>query len=239
MTQDDLFTACKIPSHTTGQKALGALLSEDRIQRIGKGSRGSLYRNFTSESEVTSELGGGGTSIIAGTGCARLAGVGFEPTLDLAGTGQPVPEVHRKEVPAMPVTKEFTIRLEDRPGTLGKLCQALADQNVKILAFQSFPLEKGKSSVHLVLDRPPAARTIFDSQRADYAETKVAQVKLIHRPGELARAASRLGLAEININYGYCGVEPGTNATFLVFGVAETGKAANVLDQAAAASATI
>jgi hypothetical protein len=91
----------------------------------------------------------------------------------------------------MSVTKEFTIRLEDRPGTLGKLCQALADQNVKILAFQSFPLEKGKCSVQLVLDFPPLAKTILDDQRADYTETKVAQVKLIHRPGELARVATR------------------------------------------------
>ncbi|HXM94165.1 MAG TPA: ACT domain-containing protein [Candidatus Dormibacteraeota bacterium] len=139
----------------------------------------------------------------------------------------------------MPVTKEFTIRLEDRPGTLGKLCQALADQNVKILAFQSFPLEKGKSSVHLVLDFPPAARTILDGRRADYTEIEVAQVKLIHRSGELARAAARLGEAGININYGYCGVEPGTNATFLIFGVAEASKAVNIFDQAGAANATI
>jgi hypothetical protein len=138
----------------------------------------------------------------------------------------------------VPTTKEFTIRLEDRPGTLGKLCQALADQNVKILAFQSFPLEKGKSSVHLVLDYSLAARKIFDAQRADYTETKVAQVTLVHRPGELARAASRLGDAGININYGYCGIEPGTNATFLIFGVADAGKAVNIFDQAAAASAT-
>ena len=138
----------------------------------------------------------------------------------------------------MPVTKEFTIRLEDRPGTLGKLCQALADQNVKILAYQSFPLEKGKSSVHLVLDFPPAARTLLDGQRADYTETKVAQVKLIHRPGELARAASRLGEAGINIDYGYCGVDPSTNASMLLLGVADAGKAAKVLEQAAAASAT-
>jgi hypothetical protein len=89
------------------------------------------------------------------------------------------------------------------------------------------------------LDFPPAARTILDGRRADYTETKLAQVKLIHRPGELARAASRLGEAGVNIDYGYCGVEPGTNATFLIFGVAEAGKAVNILDQAAAASATI
>ena len=61
----------------------------------------------------------------------------------------------------MPTTKEFTIRLEDRPGTLGKLCQALAEQPINILAFQSFPLEKGKSSVRLIFDNPPVAKLIL------------------------------------------------------------------------------
>jgi len=59
-----------------------------------------------------------------------------------------------------------------------------------------------------------------------------------HRPGELGRASSRLGDAGININYGYCGTEPNTNATFLIFGVAEVGKALKILEQAAAAAAT-
>ena len=138
----------------------------------------------------------------------------------------------------MPTTKEFTIRLDDRPGTLGQLCQALANQSVNILAYQSFPLENGKSSVRLVLDNPAAAKTILDGRRADYTETEVAQVRLAHRPGELARAASRLGLAGININYGYCGVDPSTSGTMLLLGVADAGKAAKVLEQAAAASST-
>ena len=138
----------------------------------------------------------------------------------------------------MPVTKEFTIRLEDRPGTLGSLCQALADQDVNILAFQQFPHEKGKGSVHLVVDNPEKTKTILDRQRMDYTESEVAQVKLAHRPGELARAASRLGEAGININYGYCGAEAGTNASFLIFGVADAGKATKLFEQAAAASPT-
>ena len=138
----------------------------------------------------------------------------------------------------MPTNKEFTIRLEDRPGTLGKLCQALAEGSVNILAFQSFPLEKGKSLVHLILDNPAVARSILDFQKTDYTETEVARVTLTHRPGELARAASRLGEAGINIDYGYCGIEPGTNATFLIFGVAQADKAVNIFDQAAAASTT-
>jgi hypothetical protein len=138
----------------------------------------------------------------------------------------------------MPTMKEFTIRLDDRPGTLGQLCQALADQKVNILAFQSFPLENGKSSVRLVLDNPAAAKTVLDGRRAEYTETEVAQVRLGNRPGELARAASRLGLAGININYCYCGAGPDANATFLIFGVADAGKAAKVVDHAAAAGAT-
>lgn len=138
----------------------------------------------------------------------------------------------------MSIAKEFRITLENRPGTLGQLCRVLFDQRVNILAFQSFPLEKGKSSVHLVLDNPVAAKTVLDRQRTEYTETEVAKVTLVHRPGELARAASRLGEAGININYGYCGVDPATKTAILFFGVADAGKASKILEQAVAASAT-
>jgi hypothetical protein len=138
----------------------------------------------------------------------------------------------------MPIVKEFAIRQEDKPGTLGKLCQALANENIDILAFQAFPAKKGKSEIHLVLDNPTAGKAIFDRQRVDYTETEVAQVNLAHQPGELARAASRLGDARLNINYGYGGLEAETNAPILIFGVADAGKAVRVLEQAAAAGAS-
>src|ERR1700730_11452753 len=137
----------------------------------------------------------------------------------------------------MPTAREFTISLEDRPGTLVKLCKALAEEGVNILAYQQFPHEKGNGSVRLVVDNPDRAKVVLDRQRTNYKETEVAQVKLAHRPGELGRAASRLGDAGININYGYCGTEPSTNAAFLILGVAEVGKAVKVLEQAAAAAA--
>lgn len=137
----------------------------------------------------------------------------------------------------MPAIKEFTIRMEDRPGTLGKLCRALGDRRVNILAFQSFPSE-GKSLVRIVVDNPTTAKSELDNERADYKETEVAQVKLPHRPGELAHAASRLGENNININYAYCGVDSSTNAPLLFFGVEDATKAAKLLEQAAAAAAT-
>ncbi len=136
----------------------------------------------------------------------------------------------------MPTTKEFSVRMEDQPGTLGTICRALADRGVNILAFQSIPSE-GKSLVRLVVDNPTAAKSVLDTQKLTYTEAQVAQVKLPHRPGELARAASKLGEASVNINYGYCGIEPGTNAPLLIFGVADAGRAAKILDEAAAAAA--
>jgi hypothetical protein len=138
----------------------------------------------------------------------------------------------------MPITKEFTIRLEDRPGTLGKLCQTLAEQDINILAYQQFPHKKGKGSVRLVADNPDKTRATLDRQHADYSETEVAKVMLANRPGELARVGLRLGEKGININYGYSGAEPGTNASFLILGVPDAGKATKLLEQAAAAGAT-
>ncbi len=136
----------------------------------------------------------------------------------------------------MPTSKEFTIRMEDRPGTLAKACRALADRGVNILAFQSFPTG-AESVVRFVADNPTTAKTVLTTQGLTYTEDEVVQIKLPHRPGELARAASRLGEANININYAYCGVEPGTKAPLLIFGVADVAKAATILDQAAAAAA--
>ncbi len=136
----------------------------------------------------------------------------------------------------MPKTREFSVQMEDEPGALGKICRALADSKVNILAFQSIPKEK-RSLVRLVVDNPTTAKSVLDTQKLKYTEAEVAKVRLPHRPGELARAASQLGEAEININYGYCGIDADTNAPLLIFGVADVGRAVKILDKVAAAAA--
>jgi hypothetical protein len=135
----------------------------------------------------------------------------------------------------MPTAKELTIRLEDRPGTLGKACRALADQKVNIVAFQSV-LSEGKGLVRFVVNDPAKAKKVLDNEGLSYQETDIAQTKLSHRPGELARAVSRLGEANINIDYAYCGVDPGTNTPLLILGVVEAAQAAAILDRTAVAA---
>jgi hypothetical protein len=136
----------------------------------------------------------------------------------------------------MPIVTELTIRMDNRPGSLGEVCRALADRSVNITAFQSIPSER-TMLVCFVVDEPLAARAVLDREGITYAEGEVVQVQLPHGPGDLARAASKLGDANINIHYAYCGVEPTTHAPLVIFGVTELSRAAMILDQTAAAAA--
>jgi hypothetical protein len=128
------------------------------------------------------------------------------------------------------------IQMQDRPGTLGKICRALADHGISIVAFQSYPESQGKSTVRLVTDNPAIARTVFVKERMNFTEDEVVQVKVPNCVGALALAASRVGEANMNIEYGYCGFEPSTNTPLLILGIEEVGKAAHLLDQSVAAA---
>src|SRR5437868_15132088 len=129
----------------------------------------------------------------------------------------------------MPTSKELTIHMENKPGTLGKLCKTLADQRVNIQAFQSVPSEKD-SVVRMVVDNTTAAKKVLDTERLRHTETEVAQVRLANKPGELAHAASDLGGSNINIEYAYSGLDS-SNSPVVFFGVKDAGKAAMILDK--------
>ena len=133
----------------------------------------------------------------------------------------------------MPRTKEFTVTIEDKPGALGKCFLALAERGVNVLAFESY-VEEGESLARMVVDDPATANAVLGNLRMIFEETEAVTVRLAHRPGELGRAAARLGEAGINIDYSYCGVEPGSSLVLVVFGVDKLTLAASVLDELAA-----
>jgi hypothetical protein len=133
----------------------------------------------------------------------------------------------------MPKAKEFTVTIEDKPGALGKCFLALAERGVNVLAFQSY-VEEGESLARLLVDDPASAKAVLGSLRMIFEETEAVVVRLAHRPGELGRAASRLGENQINIDYSYCGLEPGSTLALAVFGVDNLTKAATVLDELSA-----
>lgn len=136
----------------------------------------------------------------------------------------------------MPRSKEFTVKIEDKPGALGRCFAALGDGGVNILAFQSY-VEEGESVARFVADDMAAAKSVLGSLRMIFEETEVVVIRLAQRPGVLGRAASRLGEKHVNIDYSYCGSEPGSPLGLLVFGVDDLKTAAAALDELAAEDA--
>jgi hypothetical protein len=134
----------------------------------------------------------------------------------------------------MPKMTEFTVTIEDKPGALGTFFLALAERGTNILAFQSY-VEDGESLARILVDDPPVAKAVLSGLRMIFEQTEVAAVRLPHRPGQLARAAARLGEKRINIDYSYCGLEAGSTLALVVFGVDNLTTAANLLDELGAA----
>jgi hypothetical protein len=141
-----------------------------------------------------------------------------------------------REPSHMAKAKEFTVTIEDKPGALGKCFLALAERGVNILAFQSY-VEEGESLARFLADDMAAAKAVLGGLHMIFEETQVAVARLPHRPGQLGRAASLLGEKRINVDYSYCGLEPGSTLGLVVFGVDNLNQAATVLDELAAESA--
>lgn len=128
--------------------------------------------------------------------------------------------------------KEFTVTIEDKPGALGKCFLALAAKGVNVLAFQSY-VEEGESLARIVVDDPATAKSVLGSERMIFEQTEAAVVKIANRPGSLGRAAAKLGEKGVNIDYSYCGFEPGSTMGLLVFGVDDLTNGSAALDELA------
>jgi hypothetical protein len=104
----------------------------------------------------------------------------------------------------MPRAKQLTIRVPDRPGTLGEIATALGEKKINIEAIAA-ATQGGTGLVMMVVDKTAAARKVFAQRGWEATEEEVLEVTLPDSPGALGRLASRLGQAGVNIRYIYAG----------------------------------
>ena len=97
----------------------------------------------------------------------------------------------------MPV--EFSVTLQDRPGTLARLGQMLGEAAVNIEAIQGTSLE-GHASVHFVPRDPQQAARILDAAGISYTQREVLILKVLDKPGMLGDVALVMAQANINID---------------------------------------
>ena len=79
----------------------------------------------------------------------------------------------------MAIRTELTLRLENTPGALARLCQTLADEKVNLLALNL----EGSGVLHLVPENPVHAAGLLRSRDYVLEERSVLYVQLPSAPG--------------------------------------------------------
>ena len=128
----------------------------------------------------------------------------------------------------MPKAKQISAWIENRPGTLGRVADALGEKKVDIRAFMAAALD-GKGFVRVVVDKPALARKVFAAQGWQTTVDELAEVVVADKPGALGRVADALGAAGINIHYGYLGTSGSARKASLFLAVDDVARALKVL----------
>lgn len=116
--------------------------------------------------------------------------------------------------------KQISAWVEDRPGMLGRVADALGAKGVSIRAFMAATMG-GKGFVRVVVDRPAAAKRIFAAHGWKMTEDDVVEVTVPDKPGALGGVADRLGEAGVNILYAYVGTARSASKVNLYLAVAD------------------
>ncbi len=124
----------------------------------------------------------------------------------------------------MPRVKQISAWVEDRPGMLGRVADALGLGGVSIRAFMAAVMD-GRGFVRVVVDRPAAAKRIFARNGWRTAEDEIVEVTVASRPGALGRVADRLGAAGVNIEYAYVGTAGSARNVNLYLAVSDVKRA--------------
>jgi len=94
---------------------------------------------------------------------------------------------------------EFVVAMENQPGRLASLTEALAAFGVNIEALTAYG-HNGDGTVRLIVDDAATTRRVLAEAALHNDENTVLTAVLPHRPGELARLTRSLADAGVNID---------------------------------------
>jgi len=129
----------------------------------------------------------------------------------------------------MQITKQLAIFLDNRPGMLARLADALAAAKINIYAISTSDTVD-HSVIRLVLSDYRKALHLFEEHGTLVVDDDVLVIDGSNKPGELARIAHKLADAKINIEYCYSATPPEAKKGLLVLRVSNASKALKVLN---------
>ena len=97
---------------------------------------------------------------------------------------------------------DITVLMENRPGALAEIAEALGKAGINIEGMCGF-VNAGQGVGHLLVQDPTAARRALGGVCEVGEEREVLVVGLEDRPGALGDLARKMADAEVNVEVGY------------------------------------
>ena len=128
----------------------------------------------------------------------------------------------------MHLTKQLAIFLDNRPGMLARVADALAEAKINIYAVTTSDTVD-HTVIRMVVSDYRKALHVFEEHGTLVVEDDVIMIDGSNKPGELARIAHRLAKAKINIEYCYSATPAEAKKGLLIMRVSNPAKALKVL----------
>ncbi len=129
----------------------------------------------------------------------------------------------------MQLAKQLALFLENAPGTLARLADALGKAKINIYAISTSDTVD-HSVVRLIVSDPRRALELFEEHNAFVIEDEVLMFDGDNKPGSLSRIAHKLAEAKINIEYCYCATPPDAKRGLMIMRVSDPKRAMKVLN---------
>ncbi|MBZ5535298.1 MAG: ACT domain-containing protein [Acidobacteriia bacterium] len=128
----------------------------------------------------------------------------------------------------MPISKQLTVVLENKPGALAELCTELSKLAVNITAIMA-PESKSQTPLRMVTSSHEAAKRVLTAMNLKFTEESVLTLRVADRPGSLGRLTRKLAENDINIEYIYGSIVKGMGKALIVVAVSDNERAAKLV----------
>jgi len=131
----------------------------------------------------------------------------------------------------MQITTQLALFLDNRPGTLARVCDALSTAKINIYAISTSDTVD-HTVIRMIVSDWRRALLLFEEHGTLVVETEVLMIEGSNKPGSLAAIAHKLAGAKVNIEYAYCATPPQAQKGLVVLRVSDAKKALKVLNSA-------
>ena len=121
----------------------------------------------------------------------------------------------------MPKATQLNVKLENKTGSLARLCRDLADNAINLRALSAPDIKAKSGLIRLLVANPELALAKMKKLKYSFTVEEVMFIDIKNRPGALAKAMEKLARAGINVKYTYATAYSQARKTAAVIAVAE------------------